>query len=340
MTGTLDHGNESSLAGVLRRGFFALAMTLGPLQTGAVQAQGTGYPDKEVHVTVPFAAGGTADLVARIVTDGLSQRLGQSFLIENKPGAGGVVGAGQIAKFKPDGYGLGVGSVSSHATSASLRKDLPYDPQKDFTPIARLAGVPNVMVVNAALPVKSVDDFIAYAKEHPDELNFGSIGNGTSQHLGAELFKIKTGVEMVHVPYSDNGLMIADLVNGKIHVVFDNLPNMLGQMQAGTVRALGVTTEERWPKLPDLPTLEEQGVEDFNISSWLGLFGPAGLADDQVERLNAEINAILETPATSEKLLEAGTLPMPGTPGDLASHVESEIERWRGVVEASGLAPH
>jgi len=298
-------------------------------------AQGAAYPSRPVKVIVPFGAGGTADLVARIVCEQLTGRLVAPFVVENRPGAGGTIGSDLLAKSAADGYTLGWGSVSTHATSVSLYPKLPYDPHKDFTPIARVAAIPNVMVVSGQLPVQTLQEFIELARKSPSKLNFGSIGNATSQHLGGELFKMRTGVDMVHVPYRNNGALTGDLINGTLHVVFDNLPNVLGQVQAGKLRALGITTEQRWPLLPDVPTLSELGVKDFDISSWLGMFGPAGLPSDAVARLNTTINQIVESPEVREKLIKAGAQPQSGPPQALADHVKAEIDRWSKVVKTS-----
>jgi tripartite-type tricarboxylate transporter receptor subunit TctC len=298
-------------------------------------AQGAAYPSRPVKVIVPFGAGGTADLVARIVCEQLTGRLDAPFVVENRPGAGGTIGSDLLAKSPADGYTLGWGSVSTHATSVSLYPKLPYDPQKDFTPIARVAAIPNVMVVSGQLPVQTLQEFIELARKSPSKLNFGSIGNATSQHLGGELFKMRTGVDMVHVPYRNNGALTGDLINGTLHVVFDNLPNVLGQVQAGKLRALGITTEQRWPHLPDVPTLSELGVKDFDISSWLGMFGPAGLAAEAVARLNTTINQIVDSAEVREKLIKAGAQPQSGPPQALADHVKAEIDRWSIVVKTS-----
>jgi tripartite-type tricarboxylate transporter receptor subunit TctC len=318
-----------------RRMLSAAALSAAACVARLSWAQGAPYPSRPVKVIVPFGAGGTADLVARIVCEQLTGRLDAPFVVENRPGAGGTIGSDLLAKSPADGYTLGWGSVSTHATSVSLYPKLPYDPQKDFTPIARVAAIPNVMVVSGQLPVQNLQEFIELARKSPSKLNFGSIGNATSQHLGGELFKMRTGVDMVHVPYRNNGALTGDLINGTLHVVFDNLPNVLGQVQAGKLRALGITTEQRWPLLPDVPTLSELGVKDFDISSWLGMFGPAGLQADAVARLNASINQIVESPEVREKLIKAGAQPQSGPPQALSDHVKAEIDRWSKVVKTS-----
>ncbi|MEO7243321.1 MAG: tripartite tricarboxylate transporter substrate binding protein [Variovorax sp.] len=318
------------------RRWMALAVLLCSAALAApAAAQSDAYPTKPVRMIVPFGAGGTADLVARVLADKLGQELKQPFVIENRPGAGGTIGTEVLAHAPADGYTVGLGSVSTHATSISLYPKLPYDPRKDFTPIARVAAIPNVMVITQKIDAKNVDDFIALAKKSPGKLNFGSIGNATSQHLGGELFKMRTGVDMVHVPYRNNGLLTADLVSGTLQVVFDNLPNVIGQVKAGNLRALGITTKTRWPGLPEVPTLEEQGVKDFDISSWLGLFAPAGLPPSMVQTLNRATVKAMSDPEVRATLIKAGAEPLSGTPQELEAYVDSEIERWAKVVKAS-----
>ncbi len=324
----MDAGRRRCLAGLMA-GAALYAASLSAV------AQDGDYPSRPVRVIVPFGAGGTADLVARVVAEQLAKTLGQPFVVENKPGAGGTIGSDLLAKASPDGYTVGWGSVSTHATSVSLYPKLPYDPRKDFTPLGRVAAIPNVMVVSTKLPARTLAEFIELAKSSPTRLNFGSIGNATSQHLGGELFKMRTGVDMVHVPYRNNGALTGDLLNGTLHVVFDNLPNVIGQIQAGNLRALGITTDKRWPKLPDVPTLSEQGIRDFDISSWLGMFAPAGVASAMVEKLNRAINQVMAMPEVRERLLAAGAQPLSGPPQALAGHVAAEIERWASVVKAS-----
>lgn len=290
------------------------------------------YPTRSVRMIVPLAPGGVADVAMRIICDQLSKRLGQTFVVETRPGAAGTIGADVIAKAHPDGYSLLYGSVGSHASAVSLYPKLPYDPVKDFTPIAPVLSVTNVMVVRKDSPVKDFAAFIALAKASLGKLNFGSVGVGSTMHLSGELFQQRTGVQMVHVPYSTNALLAGDLANGKIDLVFDNIPNALGQLQAGRLRALAVTALTRWPDLPDTPTTEELGLKDFDMSSWGGVFGPAGLPQPIVDKLNAEINAILASPEVSERMNKLAIAPRRGRPDELASLVKSEIARWSEVV--------
>ena len=294
------------------------------------------YPSKPVRLIVPFAAGGTADLAARVVADNMAQKLGQALVIENKPGAGGTLGTALAAAEPADGYAIGLGSVSTHATSVSLYKDLKYDPRRDFTPIGMIAEVPSVLVVSAKLGVNSVAELVARAKAQPDTLNFGSIGNGTSQHLGGELFKMATGTTITHVPYKQNAQLVGDLLVGQIHMIIDNLPNVRQHIQQGTLKALAVTTQARSPAMPDLPTMIELGYPDFSISSWVALYAPTGTPADRMARLSQELQAALATPAVRERLTGAGMNVRPLDAGQLRAFMDTEIERWAKVVKASG----
>lgn len=294
------------------------------------------YPAKPIRMIVPFAAGGTADLAARVVAEPMAQTLGQALVVDNKPGAGGTLGTAVAAKEPADGYTIGLGSVSTHATSVSLYKDLKYDPRRDFVPIGMIAEVPNVLVVSAKLGVNSVAELVARAKAQPGTLNFGSIGNGTSQHLGGELFKLVTGTRLTHVPYKQNAQLTGDLLVGQIHMVIDNLPNVQQHIKAGTLKALAVTTETRSPALPDVPTMVELGHSDFSISSWVALYAPAGTAPDHVARLSRDLQAALAMPRVRDRLTGAGMNVRPLDAAQLRGFMDTEIARWARVVQASG----
>lgn len=294
------------------------------------------FPSKPIRMIVPFAAGGTADLAARVVAEAMGQKLGQPVVIDNKPGAGGTLGTALAAKEPADGHAIGMGSVSTHATSVSLYKNLKYDPRRDFTGIGMIAEVPNVLVVSSKLGVNSVAELVARAKAQPGTLNFGSIGNGTSQHLGGELFNMVTGTRITHVPYKQNALLVGDLLVGQIHMIIDNLPNVQQHIQQGTLKALAVTTQARSPALPKVPTMTELGYADFSISSWVALYAPAGTPPDRVARLSRELQAALATPAVRERLGGAGMNVRPLDPEQLRAFMDTEIARWARVVEASG----
>jgi tripartite-type tricarboxylate transporter receptor subunit TctC len=320
-----------------RRFLLSLLACLAPF---AAAAQG-GWPTKPVTIIVPFAPGGTTDLLARALAPELSRAFGQQFVVDNKAGAGGNVGAGIAAKAVPDGYTLLMGTVGTHGINRALYEKMPYDPIKDFTPITLVAGVPNVMVMNTekarALGINTVRDFIKYAKAHPGKLNMASSGNGTSIHLAGELFKNMAGVYMVHFPYRGSGPALLDMVSGNMDVMFDNLPSSMPQIKAGKLKALAVTSTQRSAALPDVPTIEEAaGLKGFDATSWFGLLAPAGTPQDIVNRIQQEVAKALKTPAINEKLVAQGAIPSGNTPAEFARHIDAEHKKWAQVVKASG----
>ncbi|MEJ5992237.1 tripartite tricarboxylate transporter substrate binding protein [Ramlibacter sp. PS3R-8] len=319
-----------------RRGAAVVGFIGAALWCWCAAAGAQAYPSKPIRVIVPFAAGGTADLAARVVAEPMGQALAQPLVIDNKPGAGGTLGTAVAAKEPADGYTIGLGSVSTHATSVSLYKDLRYDPRRDFTPIGMIAEVPNVLVVSSKLGVNSVAELVAKAKAEPGALNFGSIGNGTSQHLGGELFKLVTGTRLTHVPYKQNAQLTGDLLVGQIHMIIDNLPNVQQHIASGALKALAVTTEVRSPALPNVPTMVELGYPDFSISSWVALYAPAGTPPDHVARLSRELQATLQLPRVRERLTGAGMNVRPLGADQLRAFMDTEIARWARVVQASG----
>ena len=319
-----------------RRPFLALAC-LAPF---AASAQAS-WPAKPVTIVVPFAPGGTTDLLARALAPELSRALGQAFVVDNKAGAGGNVGAGVVAKAAPDGYTLLMGTVGTHGINRALYEKLPYDPIKDFVPITLVAGVPNVMVMNAdkarSMGINTVRDFIRHAKANPGKLNMASSGNGTSIHLAGELFKNMAGVYMVHFPYRGSGPALLDMVSGNMDVMFDNLPSSMPQIKAGKLKALAVTSTQRSAALPDVPTIEEAaGLKGFDATSWFGLLAPAGTSPEIVNRLQQEVAKALKVPAINEKLVAQGAIPSGNTPAEFARHIDAEHRKWAQVVKASG----
>ncbi len=301
----------------------------------------TAWPTKAVRIVVPFAPGGTTDILARAVAPELSKAFGQSFIVDNRAGAGGNLGADIVAKAPADGYTLLMGTVGTHGINKSLYSRLPYDPQKDFAPITLVAGVPNVMVMNTekakALRINSVLDFIAYAKAHPGQLNMASSGNGTSIHLAGELFKTMTGTFMTHIPYTGSGPAMMGMVSGTVDVMFDNLPSAMPQIKGGKLKAFAVTSSQRSAAMPELPTIEEAGkLKGFEASSWFGLLAPAGTPADVVNRIQQETAKALNTPAIKEKLLAQGAIPSGNTPQQFAALIDAEIKKWAPVVKASG----
>ena len=306
----------------------------------AVSAQTT-WPTKPVRIVVPFAPGGTTDLLARAVAPELSKAFGQSFVVDNRAGAGGNVGAELVARAPADGYTLLMGTVGTHGINKSLYKRLPFDPQKDFAPITLVAGVPNVMEMNAEtakrLGINTVPDFIRYARAHPGQLNMASSGNGTSIHLAGELFKSMTGTFMTHIPYTGSGPALLGMVSGQVDVMFDNLPSSMAQIKSGKLKAFAVTSAQRSAAMPELPTVEEAGqLKGFEASSWFGLLAPTGTPPDIVNRIQAEVAKSLGTPAIKEKMLAQGAIPSGNTPAEFARLIDAEIRKWAVVVQASG----
>ena len=294
------------------------------------------YPTKPIRLVVPFPPGGTTDILARAVAQKLSQTWNEQVIVDNRPGAGGNIGADLVAKAPPDGYTLVMGTVGTHAINPNLYARMPYDHVKDFAPVILVAGVPNVLVVNPSLPVRSVRELIDYAKANPGKLNFASSGNGTSIHLSGELFKTMAGVQMTHVPYKGSAPALADLMGGQVQLMFDNLPSSLGLIKAGKLRPLAVTSTERAAALPDVPTIAESGLPGFEASSWFGVLAPAGTPHDVVAKLNRTIEAWLATPEAKEKLLAQGAIAVGGSPEAFAKHIRSETAKWAKVVKASG----
>ena len=294
------------------------------------------WPTKPIHWIVPFAPGGTTDILARTVGEKLSASLGVPVIVENKPGAGGAVGATYTAKAPPDGYTIMGGTISTHAINASLYKDLPYDPVKDFVPITLIARVPNMLVVNPSIPAKNVAELIALLKKNPGKYTFASSGNGTSQHLSGELFKSMAGVDMQHIPYKGSPPALQDVVGGQVTMTFDNITTAWPLAKNGNLRALAVTTARRSAIAPDVPTMAESGLPGYEIGSWQGAFAPAGTPPEIVKRLNAEIVRILNLPEVKEKLLGLGADPVGNTPEQFAALVKSEVVKWADVVKTSG----
>lgn len=332
MTRNYKQYRRSTLAAIVVTALLSIA--------GGVAAQ-TAWPNKPVRIVVPFAPGGTTDILARAVAPELSKAFGQQFVVDNRAGAGGNVGAEIVAKSPGDGYTLLMGTVGTHGINKALYAKLPYDPQKDFAPITLVAGVPNVMVMNAdkakALGINSVNDFIKYAKANPGKLNMASSGNGTSIHLAGELFKSMTGTFMTHIPYRGSGPALMDMVAGNMDVMFDNLPSSMAQIKAGKLKALAVTSAQRSAAMPDIPTIEEAaGLKGFEASSWFGLLAPAGTPADVVNRIQQETAKALNSPAIKEKLLAQGAIPSGNTPAEFTRLIDAEHKKWAKVVRDSG----
>jgi tripartite-type tricarboxylate transporter receptor subunit TctC len=294
------------------------------------------YPNRPVKLVVPFPPGGPLDVTGRLIAQKLTEAWGQSVVVENKPGAGGNIGAELVAKSPPDGYTILMGALSTHAVNPSLYPKMPYDAVKDFAPITLIAVTPNVLVVNPSLPVHSVKDLIAYAKANPGKLAFGSGSNGSAGHLAGELFKVDTGTDIVHVPYKGGAPATQALLAGDVQFMFDNLANATAQVKAGKLRALAVTTAERSKLAPDLPTMAEAGLPGFDIATWYGLLAPAGTPPAVVAKWNAEVTKILNAPDTRERLMAQGAEPAPMTAAQFAAFIEREIPKYARIVKASG----
>lgn len=311
--------------------FFSLVLAI-----AASHALAQAWPTKPVKWIVPFAPGGTTDILGRTIGDKLGVALGQPVIIENKPGAGGGLGADFVAKAAPDGYTILGGTISTNAINASLYKDLPYDPVKDFVPLTLIARVPNMLVVNNDVPAKNVAELIVLLKKNPGKYNFASSGNGTSQHLSGELFKSMAGVDMQHIPYKGSPPALQDVMGGSVTMTFDNITTAWPLAKGGKLRALGVTTAKRSPAAPDVPTLAEAGLTGYEVGSWQGVFAPAGTPPEIVKRLNTEIVKIINLPEVKEKLLLLGAEPVGNSSEEFTIFVKAEVVKWGDIVKKSG----
>ena len=321
---------------LLRRALQACAFALCATFSALVPAQ-QDWPTKPVTLVVPFPPGGTTDLVARALGESLSKSLGQPVLIESKPGAGTTVGADYVAKSKNDGYTLLVGAVH-HTIAPSVYKKLPYDFQKDLTPITTVAMVPNVLAVNAAnTPAKTVAELVALAKASPGRLSYGSNGNGTAQHLIGTLFQMDTGTELLHVPYKGSAPLTTDLLAGQVTMSFDSIPPQIQHIRAGKLRALAVATPTRSSLLPDVPTLQEAGLKGFDIQTWYGILAPAGTPPAVLAKLNTEMLKIIKSPEFVQKMRDAGCEPLGSTPAEMAARISSETAKFAKIVRDGKL---
>ena len=294
------------------------------------------YPSKPIRFVVPYPPGGPLDTVARLLGQKVAESVKQPVIVDNKPGAGGNIGAGAVAKSPADGYTILMGAVATHAINPTLYASIPYDPVKDFQPVTQLASTPNVLIVNNSVPAANVRDFIAYAKAHPGKLNFGSGSTGSAGHLAGELFKAMAGVDMTHVPYKGAAPAMQDLIGGQVQVMFDNFASANAQVKAGKVKALAVTTAKRSTLAPELPTIGESGLPGFDINTWFGIFVPAGTPRDVVDRLHAEFTRALALPDIRERLVNLGAEPVGNRPEEFAAYIRSEGEKYARVIKASG----
>lgn len=312
-----------------RRAALALALAAAPALAWA-------FPDKPVTLVIPFAAGGSTDVVGRIVAEKMGEKLGQQVVVENVGGAGGSLGATQVARAQPDGYTILMGTVATHALNPLILKQKPYDPVEDFAPVSLLVIVPNVLAVNPELPVNSVQELIDLAKKEPGTLAYASSGNGTPLHFSGELFKHMAGVDIQHVPYKGSGPALTDVLGNQVPIIFDNLPSASGHFSSGGLRPLGVTTAERAPSFPDIPAIAET-LPGYETYTWNALFAPKGTPPEVVAELNAAAAAAMADPAVAARMKEFSAEIVASTPEALSEHVKAEIAKWTPVVEEAGI---
>jgi len=318
-------------------------LAIGLLVAGMVpgnSARAEDYPSRPIQVIVPFAGGSASDVVTRILLDRMARVLGQSFVVDNRPGAGGNTGTAVAAKASPDGYTLLMSSVGPLAANRTLYRSLGYDPEKDLAPISLFATFPNVIVINSRLPPKTLTAFVAYARQHPRELNYGSVGVGSSQHLAGAYFDQVAGTQLVHVPYRNIAAYTPDFISGQVPVGFQFLPNVAGLLQSGDARALAVTTPQRMSALPDVPTAAEAGLTGYETFGWLALLGPAGLPRPVVEQLYRALQDAVNDPALASRFVAQGAEPVSPGPQELAKFIRSETAKWRDIIQKAGIEPN
>ena len=311
----------------------AIALAAATLSLGAA-AQA--YPTKPITIVVPFSAGGTTDILARLVGQYLTTELGQPVVVDNKAGAGGNIGGALAAKAPADGYTLFMGTVGTHAINAALYKKMPFDHVKDFAPLSRVANVPNLLVAHPSQPFKTVPEMIAYAKANPGKINFGSPGNGASPHLSGELFKSMAKVELTHIPYKGSAPAVSDLLGNQIAIMFDNMPSVIPHVRSGKLRAIAISTAQRSPELPDVPTIAEAGVPGYEAVSWFGLFAPAATPKPVLDKLSTALSKVLANPEVQKKISAQGGETVNETPVQFAAFIRSETTKWGKVVKESG----
>ena len=321
----------------------AIAAAMGillALGAAELSAQGTpAWPSKSIRLINPFAPGGAVDVTARALSGKLTEALGVQVVVENRVGAGGMLGVDAAAKSAPDGYTLILGTVGPMAISPALSRKMPYDPVKDLMPISRAADTINLLAVHPSLPVKSVKELAALAKSRPDELLYGSAGVGANDHLSGELFNALAGVRITHVPYKGGAPAMLDLIGGQVQIVFATYATARPQMDAKKIRALGLTRKQRFELLPDLPTIDEAGVKGFEVANWYAVFAPAGTSRDIIARLNREMVKAFDNPDVKARMLQAGVVAVHSTPGELAEFLRREMDKWAKVIRNANINP-
>ena len=326
------NSNRRPLVTTLLPGMAVLALTLAAALPALAE-----FPDHPIRIIVPYPPGGTSDLLARAVAPRLGERLKQTVVIENRAGAGGVIGSQAVAKSPADGYTLLLGTIATHGILPVLQKPAPYDAVKDFAPVTLVASTPNVLVASPSAPVRNLAELLALARAKPGSVNFGSTSLGGSPHMSGELLKTMAQVDIVHVPYKGGGPMLIDLMGGQIPVGFDNLPSSINHIRAGKIRALAVTTAKRWPGAPEIPTMAEAGVPGYESTAWFGLLAPANTPKPIVELLQRHVAAILRQPEVEKMLLEQGAESVGNTPDEFARLIAAELQKWIKVVAATGV---
>ena len=320
-----------------RRDMMLLTGLALPAISGGARAQGV--LDRPIRMVVAYPPGGTNDMLARLVSAELSTAIGQPVVVENRPGSSGIIGAEFVTRAAPDGTTLMMGSVATHAMNAAMFRTLPYDAVTSFTPLSLVAETPNVVIVNPAAPIRTLQELIAAARARPDSLNYGSTSIGGTPHMSGVLLEQRAGIKLNHVPYRGSGPMLADLLGAHLLIAFDNLPASIGGIRAGQIRALAVTTKTRAAVLPDVPTVQESGVPDYEVASWFGVYGPAGMPAPVAQRLERELQAIGAKPEVQRRLAELGTTPLNGDGATLGRRTAAEVAMWTAVARASGIEP-
>jgi tripartite-type tricarboxylate transporter receptor subunit TctC len=321
----------------MRKTLIAALTGLALFAAAVPSAHAQSWPSRGIRIIVPFAPGGSTDVFARLIGERLQTTLGQPVVVDNRAGAGGNIGADAVAKAPPDGYTLLMATTGVMAINNAMYKNLSYDAEKDLKPVIYIASITNVLIVPADSPLKSVPDVIAAAKAAPGKLSFASSGSGSSTHISAELFRLMTGTELLHIPYKGSGAAMPDLISGRVSMMFENMPGVVGYIKAGKVKVLAVTGAQRTPALPDVKTVAESGVPGYESLSWSGIAAPAGTPPEVVARLNREINTILANPEMKQKLAEQGADAVGGTPEAFSAHIARERQKWSKVVRDAAI---
>jgi len=295
------------------------------------------YPNRSITMVVAFPAAGTTDILARLISQKLTEKFKQTVIVENRPGAAGNIGTAYVAKAPPDGYTIMMGTIGTQSINPSLYKKMPYDAAKDFVPITRAAMVPNLLVVNKDAPFNTFPEMMAYEKANPGKLTYGSSGNGTTLHLSGELFNLMAGTKITHIPYKGSTPAVADLLGGQISMIFDNMPSAIQQVKSGRLKALAVTSAQRNPQLPEIPTIQELGVTGYEVWSWFGLLAPAATPKPIVDKLNASIVEIIKQPDVQAKIIELGAVPVPETSAEFGAFITAETLKWAKVIKEANI---